>query len=179
MSKFLMKTPFFGYWLTVDELHGYGTERATLSLRERNRHGQPGKRVGADFGMKRAAVIATAFELLDIADKMLPSTTFATSDTEFCTSAEPIPCNDTFLAMEQEETNVQARCQRAVNAFSNLRRRLPTLQRLQRLLEQCDDDIAATMDVMLLMLEQTGDLPFRASVGVVANVNSPEGAVRH
>lgn len=162
MSKCLMKTPFFGYWLTVDELHGYGTERATLSLRERNRHGQPGKRVGADFGMKRAAVIATAFELLDIADKMLPSTTFATSDTVFSARAEPLPRNETFMAMERlEQENTQVKVRR------------------RRLLEQCHDDIAATMDVMLLMLEQTGDLPFRASVGMVADVNSPEGAVRH
>lgn len=179
MSKCLMKTPFFGYWLTVDQLHGYGTEYASLSLRESARSGRPGKRVGVRYAMKRAEVIDCAFELLDIADKMLPSTTFSTSDAVFCNSAEPRPRNETFSAVEQKNAQVQARRRHAVNAFSKLRRRLPMLQRLQRVLEQCDDNLAATLDATLLIAEQTGDLPFHAHVEVAAEVALPDGALRH
>ena len=172
MSKSVMKIPFMGLWLTVDQLAGYGTEYANMSLRESNDKGLPGKRIRANFGVRRSEVIAMAFRLLDVADMMQPDSTYATSDSVHSSKGESVPAHDGFNTLRREVRpvdidEIDGRKRDVAERFERLRRRLPTLQLAQRVLERCDDDVAQTLTALLMMADQAGDLPLRAELQVV------------
>ena len=173
-NKPLLKAELFGHYLTVDDLGGYGTEYATLSLREiKNKlKGQPGRRVMLDQAT-RTKLIELAFGLLDVADQMQPKATYATSDTVHSGMAEPTPANGTFhkLAAEARGEDIDGRRRDAALRFQRLRKRMPELQLAQRVLERCSDEVAITLASLLLMVDQTGDLPLRAGMQVMP---SPE-----
>lgn len=179
MSKTVMKVPFMGYWLTVDRLAGYGTEYADMSLRESNGKGQPGRRVKAKFGVKRAEVIAMAFNLLDVAEMMQPDSTYATSDSVHSSKGESIPIHAGFnqLRREVRQPNideVDGRKRDVAVRFERMRQRMPVLQLAQRVLERCEEDVAQTLSALLVMVDETGDLPLRAVMQVTP---SPEAMV--
>lgn len=169
MSKTVMKIPFMGYWLTIDRLAGYGTEYADMSLRENNDKGQPGKRIKANFGVKRAEVIAMAFNLLDVADMMQPDSTYATSDSVHSSKGESIPVHAGFNQLRREVRppdidEVDGRKRDVAERFERLRQRMPELQLAQRVFERCSDEVALTLASLLVMVDQTGDLPLRAGM---------------
>lgn len=173
-NKPLLKVELFGHYLTVDDLSGYGTEYATLSLREiKNKaKGQPGRRIKLDQAT-RTKLIELAFGLLDVADQMQPKATYATSDTVHSGMAEPSPANATFhkLAEEAREPDIDGRRRDTSARWLRLQQRMPELQLAQRVLERCSDDVALTLASLLVMVDQTGDLPLRAGMQVMP---SPE-----
>lgn len=167
--KPLMKFELFGHYLTVDDLGGgYGTEFATLSLREikDKSKGQVGRRVMLNPATTRTQLIDLAFGLLDVADQMQPRATYAMSDTVHSGMSEPTPSNATFhkLAEEAREPDIDGRRRDTSARFQRLRQRMPELQLAQRVLERCSDEVALTLASLLVMVDQTGDLPLRAGV---------------
>lgn len=173
--KHLLKFELFDHYLTVDELTGYGTEYATLSLREikDKAKGLPGRRVKLNPATTRTQLIELAFGLLDVADQMQPKATYATSDTVHSGMAEPTPANATFhkLAEEAREPDIDGRRRDTSARFQRLRQRMPELQLAQRVFERCSDEVALTLASLLVMVDQTGDLPLRAGMQVMP---SPE-----
>lgn len=166
MSKPVMKTRFLGkqhqgQWLTVDRLYGSGAEYADLSFRDCNEKGQPGKRIVVEFGVTRTEVIQAAFGLLDVADVMQPESTYAHSESVHSGLSEPRPDSLSFL-----ELNLAERKRDVVKNHQRLRERMPTLQLAQRVLERCNDEVAATLCALLVTADQTGDLPLRAETVV-------------
>ena len=166
--KHLLKFELFGHYLTVDELTGYGAEYATLSLREikDKAKGLPGRRVKLNPATTRTQLIELAFGLLDVADQMQPKATYATSDTVHSGMAEPTPANATFhkLAEEAREPDIDGRRRDTSARFQRLRQRMPELQLAQRVFERCSDEVALTLASLLVMVDQTGDLPLRAGM---------------
>jgi hypothetical protein len=166
--KHLLKFELFDHYLTVDELTGYGTEYATLSLREikDKAKGLPGRRVKLNPATTRTQLIELAFGLLDVADQMQPKATYATSDTVHSGMAEPTPANATFhkLAEEAREPDIDGRRRDTSARFQRLRQRMPELQLAQRVFERCSDEVALTLASLLVMVDQTGDLPLRAGM---------------
>lgn len=173
--KHLLKFELFGHYLTVDELTGYGTEYATLSLREikDKAKGLPGRRVKLNPATTRTQLIELAFGLLDVADQMQPKATYAMSDTVHSGMSEPTPSNATFhkLAEEAREPDIDGRRRDNSMRFQRLRERMPELQLAQRVLERCSDEVALTLASLLVMVDQTGDLPLRVGMQVMP---SPE-----
>jgi hypothetical protein len=174
-TKPLLKFEIFGHYLTVDDLTGYGSEFATVSLREiKNKpKAQPGSRVMLNPATSRTQLIELAFGLLDVADQMQPKATFATSDTVHSGAAEPTPLNSTFckLAQDSPQPDIDRRRRDVSARFHRLRQRMPELQLAQRVLERCSDEVAMTLASLLFMADQTGDLPLRAGMQVAP---SPE-----
>lgn len=179
MSKPVMKVPFMGYWLTVDRIGGYGSEHADLALRESTPKGVPGKRIKANFGVKRADLIAMAFNLLDVADAMQPDSTYATSDSVHSGKGESIPCNAGFNQLRREVRpldidEVDGRKRDVAERFERLRKRMPSLQLAQRVLERCNDDVAQTISCLLILADQSGDLPVRVGMDMAPSPEAME-----
>lgn len=179
MSKPVMKVPFMGYWLTVDRIGGYGSEHADLALRESTEKGAPGKRVKALFGAKRADLIGMAFNLLDVADAMQPDSTYATSDSVHSGKGESIPAHAGFNQLRKDVRpldidEVDGRKRDVAERFEKLRKRMPTLQLAQRVSERCNDDVAQTIACLLIMADQTGDLPVRVGMGMAPSPEAME-----
>ncbi|MDR0770597.1 MAG: hypothetical protein LBE75_05315 [Burkholderiales bacterium] len=179
MNKRVMEVPFMGYWITVDRIGGYGAERCDISLRERNEKGRPGKRANGYFGARRAELIRMAFDLLDVADFMQPDTTYAMSDTVHASKGESLPVHAGFNKLRKEvgtvlnDEEVEKRKLSTTLRFEQIRRRMSTLQLAQIVLEECNTDIAESINAILTFAKKSGDLPFRAEFGITVLPEKP------
>lgn len=159
MAKHLVESKLFDGWLTLDELGGASKEVAILSLRKENTKGNPGKRLRMSI-INRAELTALAFALLDITDLMSPESVNATSQVFGTRFAEPWPVNETFMKM----ANTDQRRRDVAQRHRRINERMPILHRAQRLLEECDDKVAETLDFVMSVAKHTGDLPLRTNV---------------
>lgn len=164
-----------GHVLCIEGFPGYGSEMAILSLRSFKENGKTGSRVHVG-NVDRATLIGFAFGLLDVAEKMQPRTTYQQSSCVGTAGQEPTPRHTDFWADKdpEEPGDIQQRRQSTHDRFCKLRKRLPTLQLAQRVLEACDTEVAHTVHYLLTIAEQGEALPFRLEFALAVPIDNPE-----
>lgn len=171
--NYILKMPFGANWfLTVDKTGAHGSETIEMALREKNRQGQPGRRLAVNWHMPRGKLISLAFDLLDLADRMQPSTVYATSDCALSAKAEEKPSNQTFQNLlsaakvdaEPGPEAIAARKNDVAKRFANLEKRMQTLQLTQRVLENCNEETHQTLHALLTMARDKKHLPLKAEL---------------
>lgn len=156
---------------------GYGSpdlhDSVTLSIRTVSDKNKLGAREAVSFYAKRTEMAAIGLAFLDVAQKMAPETMWARSEmvaSHSCQQKRVMP-----LTM-REEGGIQKMfdelgpdfVRSPAVTFDNVRARMPILQRTQYLLERVNDDVAHQLG-LLLMVETTGQLPFRLDVIATPN----------
>lgn len=156
-------------WLCVECLAGCGY-LAILSIREtklvggkkeqRMKQAKPGARLFLDH-KKREDLIALAFDLLAIAERMQPEATYNNSQSRYARGKDQQPYSEAFrLTLDQ----IQDKKKAVANRWRNLHNRMHILQLAQRVLEDCDEETAGLLATLLMAADQTGTLPIRASI---------------
>lgn len=152
---------------------GYGSpelhDSVTLSIRAVNNKNKLGARDAVSFYAKRSEMAAIGLAFLDVARGMAPETMWARS--EQVVSGKTQQKRIMPLTMVEEggiqkmldELGPELVRSPAVQ-FDKLRARMPTLQRMQFLLERANDDLAQQLDLLLLLAEMNDVLPFRVVV---------------
>ncbi len=169
-KRFLLQHNVGGLWLVVEEFVGIGDRAVLMSIRQRSTGrdtSRPGPRLCLDQSAGRAKLLTLAYDLIDVADRMLPETTMATSETVATTGTLPTVHNRRFNEEGRRITAGSRDLHRELDAATRwrvLERRLPTLQRAQRVLERCDRDTAEWLEDVLTVVERTGRPPVLPNV---------------
>lgn len=164
-----------GTWFCVEEGTGYAPEHpdyVTICLRESKPNKQPGRRTAADFAVKRSTVLRLALDLLELADRMTPETTWSSSQTVGDSGQPPMVVN--FGEVDRallEWLHPDAPLNLARHAYAGvekLRARMPVLRAAQRVLEHCDDQTVVSLQVLIASAEQFNGAPIKLTVGLQA-----------
>lgn len=155
----------------VEGGQGYGSptlhDTVTLSVREVKENGKLGGRQSV-IAARRTDIAAIGMSFLDVARTMAPETMWARSDTVATSKQQPKARPLTVKNREDMDKFVDEAGADLVRspavAFEKLRQRMPILQRLQYLLERTDDGLAEQLEILLMVAEQTGKLPFEISL---------------
>lgn len=159
-------------FLTVEEGSGYAADSqaapmldaVNVSIRSKTASGGVGAIDERSLYVKREQILALGLNFLALASQMTPRTMWARSETVGCGHQEPtiIPLLEKDLAAlaEWPAEGVKKKYSDTCAQYDNLRRRMHTLQRCQRLLESLPDAEAHQLDMLLACLEGTGSLPF-------------------
>jgi len=181
-------------WLCVEDGTGYAPEHpdyVTMCLRESKPNKQPGRRTAANFAVKRNTVLRLALELLELADRMTPETTWSSSQTVGDGGQPPMVLN--FGEVDRallERLHPDAPLNLARHAYASvekLRARMPVLRAAQRVLEHCDDETASALHVLIASADHRNGLRFRpaaefdALAGDAADAAcvGPDAAIKH
>lgn len=158
----IMKHWIGGSWIVVEGHEGFGPTGVFVSVRKNVPDGRrPGARVSFAQNVGRAQILGLAFDLLDVADAMLPETALDTSAVVGTARKQPVPCNRRFVdgMRALDSASRRHREESVMVALSRLERRMPVLQRAQRVLERCDEDTAHWLEDVLTLVERTGEPP--------------------
>jgi hypothetical protein len=162
-------------WLCVEDGTGYAPEHpdyVTFCLRESKQNKQPGRRTAADFAVKHNTVLHLALELLELADRMTPETTWSSGQTVGNSGQPPMVVN--FGEVDRallERLHPEASLNLARHAYASvekLRARMPVLRAAQRVLEHCDDKAAASLQVLIASAEHFKGAPIKLTVALQA-----------
>lgn len=161
--KFLFQHRIGSHWLVAEEYVGAAKNLAILSIRQPSTgkagNTRPGKRLVANFSAPRNVIYTIAYGLIDIANAMLPEQTYATSDV-FGGGDEDPPRNDGFCEhLRDARAGRDTRAEEPKRRWAIMDRRLPILQRCQRVLESCDSGSAEWLEDVLIGMERTGKPP--------------------
>ena len=168
--RFLLQHNVGGLWLVVEEFVGIGDRAVLMSIRRRaagRNTSRPGPRLCLDQSAGRAKLLALAYDLIAVADRMLPETTMVTSEVVATAGTLPAVHNRRF---NEEGHRIAAgsrdlhRERDAATRWRVLERRLPALQRAQRVLERCDRETAEWLEDVLTVVERTGRPPVLPNV---------------
>jgi hypothetical protein len=165
MKRYDVEFSIGNLWLCVEGLQPNSPHWAVLSLRETKTVGgkgnqleRPGPRLLLD-PKKRHEVIALAFDLLGVAQKMLPDVAFNNCRGQYARGGDEHPMSKAFSATrEQLEKTMKTNVQR----WRNLHDRMHILQLAARVLENCSEDVAMTIGSLLFVAERQGMLPITA-----------------
>jgi hypothetical protein len=156
--------------ITLEDGGGYGApiafDHVTMCVRRLAENGKPGAREAVHFGVRRTEIAAIGMSFLNVAANMAPETIWARSEIVASAGAQQRPVVPLSLEEGQNLTDYLAQIdpklvRDPLISFDKLRKRMPTLQRAQFLLERVDDDVAQQIDILLALVEQTGALPVR------------------
>lgn len=158
-------------FVTVEGGAGYAADAkdpmfdtVNVVIRSKNTSGGLGPIDERSFYIQREQILAIGLNFLGLASQMTPRTLWARSGTGGCSHQEP----SIYHLVEEDRKELEA-CtkedlkQRHADVrgqYENMRRRVHTLQRCQRLLETLPDAQAQQLDMLLTFLEGTGSLPF-------------------
>jgi len=159
-------------WFCVEDGTGYVPEHpdyVTICLRESKPKKQPGRRTAADFAVKRNTVLRLALELLELADRMTPETTWSSSQTVGDSGQPPMVVNfgevDRALLESLHPDAPLNLTRHAYASVEKLRARMPVLRAAQHVLEHCDDETAAGLHVLIASADHRNGLRLRPAAG--------------
>lgn len=148
-------------------------ESVSIALRERTAKGRPGRRIAVDFYVKRHGVLRFALQLLELGERMMAET-----DSSVARQLPALAPRDALARLDLlepcERDQLLDRGRGAAMRYGNLRRRTAMLHLAQEVLESCDDATAATLEMLLVCVKHTGQLP----VTLTVDVSAPEQEVK-
>jgi hypothetical protein len=189
-----IKFPVGGAWFCVEDGTGYSDEHpdyVTFCLRESRPNKQPGRRTAVNFAVKRSRVLRLALELLELADRMTPETTWSSSQTVGDGGQPPMVLHfgeaDEALLKRLSPDAPLNFARHAYASVEKLRARMPVLRAAQRVLEHCDDETAAALHVLITSADHRNGLRFRPAAGFDAFAGDaadaayvgPDAAINH
>lgn len=153
-------------WLCMengDESAPEYPDSVSVVLRQNQSNGQPGRRIEMTPRVQRNEILALGLRLLDLAGRMTPETP---SDSQSTPGDETSPgLLDDLDAMDVElveslphEEPVDF-ARDVSQSAKRLRKRMPILRAAQSVLEQCDDETATRLYLMLVAADMDGRLP--------------------
>jgi len=159
----------------VEDGSGYGAptlfDTVGLSIRTIGEKGKLGKREAVTHFVHRHEIASIGMAFLDVAKQMTPETIWGRSETVYSSAQQ-----HQVLPLSVQERNGRedyitkmgpALLSDPASSFEKLRKRMPTLQRMQYLLERVDDTQAQQLEMLLTIMEHVGTLPFSIAVGAV------------
>lgn len=159
-KKFMLQHRIGGFWLVVEDyVDAMAPDAVLVSLRGDVKGARrPGPRTAFENVVGRAQLFGLAYDLIDVAEVMLPETTLNTSAAIAKGGALPIPRNKRFADGAREHRGPRHRPHEdgVMAAFARIQGRMPVLQRAQRVLERCDDATADYVEDILIQIERAG-----------------------
>lgn len=166
MKRYDVEFKIGDLWLCVEKLERYGgavmvavRKTKIIGKKEKLPLKRPGPRLLLDY-KKRHEVIALAFDLLGIAQKMLPEVTFNNSQWHYAPGQDRQPQSEAFRFTCEL---VKKTMEESAHRWRKLNDRIHILQLAARVLEDCDEDVATTIGSLLFLAERQGVLPITAS----------------
>ena len=159
-------------WICIEGGNGYAPDhpdRVTFAVRDVKANGKPGCRVAANFSVRRRTVLEIGLRLFEIAGRMTPETTWQNSQTVGETGQPPLTF--TFAEVDRavlDRLLADKPLNFARHAYASAERRsarMPILRAAQRVLEHCDDETAAGLQVLVAAADQAGGFPAKPIVG--------------
>jgi hypothetical protein len=160
--------PIGSAFMTVEDGSGVSNSHpdyVSVAMREKTANGKPGRRIAVNFSVRRAAVFKLALQLLELADRMMPETTF--QESRVVGDGDRMPAlvgrddqeRAALLRLLPQDRDPLAIGKAASVRYDNLKARIPILRQAQKLLEVCDADTAGTLHMLLVCAEHTGKFP--------------------
>ena len=179
-----VKFPIGDKWICVEDGGSCGPEdpdHVTFAVREAKANGKPGVQIAARFAVRRNRVLELALRLLVLADRMTPETTWANSQAVPDGGQSP----QVFDGAEVDRALVErlrgdAPPDLACNASAKSERllqRLSVLRAAQGLLEHCDDETAARLQVLIAAADLHGGLPVQLAARRADLVLPPDDGI--
>lgn len=159
---------------------GYGSpelhDGVTLTIRSVNDKNKLGAREAVSFYARRTEIAAIGFAFLDVARTMAPETMWARSEMVVAGQTQqkrimPLTMHEEGGVQKMLEELGSDLVRSPAVMFDKLRTRMPTLQRMQFLLERVDDDLAQQLELLLCAVEASGRLPFALSLVAVPDMD--------
>jgi hypothetical protein len=154
-------------WLCMensDESAPEYPDSVSVVLRKDQTNGQPGERIDMTSRVRRNAILALGLRLLDLAGRMTPET--PAPDSQLTPGDAPSPSLlDDLDAMDVELIESLPHgepvdfARDVSQSAKRLRKRMPILRAAQSVLEQCDDETATRLYLMLVAADMDGSLP--------------------
>lgn len=167
-------------FVTVEGGAGYAADAkepmydtVNVVIRSKSASGGLGPIDQRTFDIPREQILAIGLNFLGLASQMTPRTLWARSGTVGSSHKEP----SIYHLVEEDRKELEACTNEELKQrhgdvrgqYENMRRRMHTLQRCQRLLETLPDAQAQQLDMLLTFLEGTGSLPFGVQLVAVSS----------
>jgi hypothetical protein len=163
-------------WLCVEDGKGRAPahpDSVTVAVREGRADGRSGRRIASSPGTGRTELLALGLRLLELADRMTPETTWL--DSVPAAGGDPAAGALNSGTADQELVE-RLSIDRPIDfahhthaSAERLRERMPILRAAQCLLQNCDDETAANLYMLLSVADLYGCLP----VGPALNTHKP------
>jgi hypothetical protein len=169
-DKVHVKFPIGNQFFAIEAGSGYAAahpDSVTVAIRERTAKSTPGRRVAADFTVRRAELTDLGLQILELAQNMSPETLWQESGAvgvahgRLPRLALPLP-EQTLPPIDLEK-----RIQTTRERYDKLSQRITILRMAQQVLETCDPETAGSLHLLLVCVTHTGKLPMQIVVDAV------------
>jgi hypothetical protein len=162
-------------FVTVESGSGYVADAdspmfdtVNVAIRSKKAGGAVGAILHRSLYVRREQILAIGLNFLSIASMMTPRTLWARSRAVGCSHQEPtlfhLVEEDRKLLEQLPPQELRERQRLTREQYENLRNRMHTLQRCQRLLETLPEPEAKQLDMLLTAYEAFGSLPIKVAL---------------